>query len=213
MCWLTRYLKRLLVNSRLPLNSLSLITNTWRQGGIRKMLHQRMAFLPLGECWTTSAKAARQALTNKVQDRVPMGTNYLLPSPSFVLCWHPAEKKGSVVECIIGSQFFLLFPSLCYTSWGRLCFSVPLTLSLAIRLALAKGKWAEVLMNEFGSRMLKGTANFCQTFLALPLSPLRRACPRKLRISEWDTCGTGLALIHSLKQSCHNWPLDTWWEQ
>ena len=130
------------MNSRLPLRSLSLITNTWRWE------RSQNAATPTGWLFSTCMNA-RPALQRRLDKSLQMRhkaeflwelTIYFLPPyPSF-FCWHPAEGKVSVVERVVCLQFFLLFPLLCHSLTRQIMLLCPIDLELGHMTCSGQGK-------------------------------------------------------------------------
>lgn len=115
-------------------------------------------------------------------------TIYFFPPylPFFSPLLTPCRRKvWKNVLFVHNFSFYSLYRAI--VSLGRLYFSIPLTLKFAIWLAWAKGKWAQVIINEFCAEILKGIANFCQVLLVFLSSAMRSAYPRKLLTAKWDT--------------------------
>ena len=182
----------LLVNSRLSLSSVSLITDTWTGGGCRK--------LPCPQnCFPLPAMGAGPVLQRRPDKRLHMRhepeflrdpTFYFFPPyPSLfsplLTPWGREVWKN--VLFVHNFSFYSLYCAI--VSLGRLYFSIPLTMKFTIWLARAKGKWAQVIINEFCAEILKGLANFCQVLLVFMSSAMRSAYPRKLPTAKWDTYG------------------------
>lgn len=135
MCSCKQNVRRLLVNSRLSLSSVSLITNTWSGGGSRKLPRPQNCFsVPANECWSSSTKEARQALTNEAQVEFLWDpTTYFFPpyppflSPLLTLCRREVWKNVLFVH---NFSFYSLYCAV--VSLGRLHFSIPLPLKFAI---------------------------------------------------------------------------------
>ena len=178
------------MNSRLSLRNVSLITNTWSGGGSRR--------LPCPQnCFSVPARNAGAVLQRRPDKCLQMRhkveflrdpATYFFPpyppvvSPLLTLCIREVWKNVLFVH---NFSFYSLYCAI--VSWGRLYFSIPLTLKFAIWLARAKGKWAQVIINEFCGVILKGIANFCQVLRVFLSSAMRSAYPRKLLTAKWDT--------------------------
>ena len=190
MCSCKQNVRRLLVNSRLSLSSVSLITNTWSGGGSRK--------LPCPQnCFSVPATSAGPVLQRRPDKCLQMRhkveflrdptLSFFPPYPPFVspLLTPCRREVWKNVLFVRNFSFYSLYCAI--VSLGRLYFSSPLTLKFAIWLARAKGKWAQVIINEFCAEILKGIANFCQVLLVFLSSAMRSAYPRKLLTAKWDT--------------------------
>ena len=182
----------LLVNSRLSLSSVSLITNTWTGGGSRKLPRPQ-------NCFPLPATSAGPVLQRRPDKRLHMRheaellrdpTFYFFPpyppffSPLLTPCRREVWKNVLFVH---NFSFYSLYCAI--VSLGRLYFSIPLTMKFTIWLARAKGKWTQVIINEYCDEILKGLANFCQVLLVFLSSAMRSAYPRKLLTAKWDTYG------------------------
>ena len=191
MCSCKQTLRRLLVDSRLSLSSVSLLTNTWTGGGCRKLPRPQ-------NCFPLPATRAGPVLQRRPDKCVHMRheaeflrdpTFYFFPPypPFFSPLLTPCRRECGRILFVHNFSFYSLYCAI--VSLGRLYFSIPLTMKFMIWLARAKGKWAQVIINEFCAEILKGLANFCQVLLVFLSSAMRSAYPRKLPTAKWDTYG------------------------
>lgn len=135
MCSCKQNVRRLLVNSRLSLSSVSLITNTWSGGGSRR--------LPCPQnCFSVPARNAGAVLQRRPDKCLQMRhkveflrdpTTYFFPpyppflSPLLTLCRREVWKNVLFVH---NFSFYSLYCAI--VSLGRLHFSIPLSLKFAI---------------------------------------------------------------------------------
>ena len=135
MCSSKQKLRRLLVNSRLSLSTVSLITNTWSGGGSRKLPRPR-------NCFSLPAKSAGPVLQRRPDKPFQMRhkveflwdpTIYFFPpyppffSPLLTPCRREVWKNVLFVH---NFPFYSLYCAI--VSLGRLYFSIPLTLKFTI---------------------------------------------------------------------------------
>ena len=135
MCSCKQNVRRLLVNSRLSLSSVSLITNTWSGGGSRKLPRPQ-------NCVSVPATSAGAVLQRRPDKRLQMRhkveflrdptTYFFPPYPPFV-CPLLTPCRREVWKNVLFVWNFSFYSLYCaIVSRGRLYFSIPLTLKLAI---------------------------------------------------------------------------------
>ena len=135
MCSCKQNVRRLLVNSRLSLSSVSLITNTWTGGGSRKLPRPQ-------NCISVPATSAGAVLQRRPDKRLQMRhkveflrdptTYFFPPYPPFV-CPLLTPCRREVWKNVLFVHNFSFCSLYCaIVSLGRLYFSIPLTMKFTI---------------------------------------------------------------------------------